>query len=54
MYILVLLGKKDVFSIFEEIIGDLWHLMDYVVSDHLEAKKKKKKNCGKSPDFSRF
>ena len=30
MYILVLLGKKDVFSIFEEIIGDLWHLMDYV------------------------
>ena len=22
------------------------------VSDHLEAKKKKKKNCGKSPDFS--
>ena len=32
MYILVLLGKKDIFCIFEEIIGELWHLTDYVRS----------------------
>ena len=36
MYFLVLLGKKDIFCIFEEIIGDLWHLADYTALSLVE------------------